>query len=44
MSDFTKGINENRKDTQILRGEYAKLEHMHMEGANEEQGNTDVGY
>ena len=35
MNDFTHGINENKKETQLLRSECATLEHHITEGLNE---------
>ena len=35
MQDFTRGINENKKETQILRSECATLEHLSVEQIND---------
>ena len=35
MNEFTHGINENKKETQLLRSECATLEHQITEGMNE---------
>lgn len=35
MNDFTRSLNENKKDTQILRSECATLEHHMTEDIND---------
>lgn len=35
MNDFTKGLNENKKETQLLRSEFATFEHKETESNNE---------
>jgi predicted nuclease with TOPRIM domain len=35
MNEFTRGLNENKKDTQILRSECATLEHQMTEDIND---------
>lgn len=35
MNEFTRGLNENKKDTQILRSECATLEHHMTEDIND---------
>ena len=35
MKDFTKNLNENKKEAQLLRSECATLEHRHSETTNE---------
>lgn len=35
MKDFNKGINENKKESQLLRSEFATLEHQLTELNND---------
>ena len=35
MNDFAKGMNENKRETQILRSECATLEHQITEDLND---------
>lgn len=35
MNEFTKALNENKKETQILRSECATLEHQQTETVND---------